>query len=117
MRAAGARVQRPLWASTSTKNPNYPGTKYVDPLIGPHTVNTAPPQTVELIRTSASPAQTIEQDLAGARSLMSELAAAGIDMNAATNQLLTEGVKLFSDSFDLLLRDIEAKRARLVAAA
>lgn len=116
LRAAGARVQRPLWASTSTKNPKYPGLKYVDPLIGPHTVNTVPPQTLDLIRESASPAQTIEQDLSGAHDALRQLAEAGIDMKQVTDQLLRDGVKSFAESFDQLMKDIEKKRQTLKAA-
>jgi transaldolase len=114
-RTAGARPQRPLWASTSTKNPAYKDTMYVDPLIGVHTVNTVPPQTLEAIRDHAVTAQTIEQDMDAAFAVMNKLQAAGIDMNGVTEQLLAEGVKLFADSFETLLADIEAKR-ELVAA-
>lgn len=117
LRAGGARVQRPLWASTSTKNPKYPGTKYIDPLIGPYTVNTVPPQTLDLIRTSATPAQTMEAEMAAAQHAIHDLARAGIDMKRVTDQLLADGVKLFADSFDQLMRDIDAKRAKLAAAA
>jgi transaldolase len=117
LRAAGARLQRPLWASTSTKNPKYPGLKYVDPLIGPHTVNTVPPQTLELIRTSAQPGQTIERDLPAARAVMAQLADAKVDMKAVTDQLLTDGLKIFADSFDQMLKDVESKAKQLVKAA
>jgi len=112
-RIAGARPQRPLWASTSTKNPKYPPTKYVDPLIGVNTVNTVPPQTLDAIRVQAVTAQTIEQDLAAAQGVMNELAGIKIDMEWVTNALLEEGVQAFTDSFDKLLADIEAKRASL----
>jgi transaldolase/transaldolase/glucose-6-phosphate isomerase len=113
---AGARVQRPLWASTSTKNPDYPDLKYVEPLIGPNTVNTVPPQTLEAIRQHAVVGQTVEQDVDHARAVFAQLAEAGIDMNAVTDQLLVEGVKSFADSFDKLLADIEAKRDKLAEA-
>jgi transaldolase len=112
-RAEGARVQRPLWASTSTKNPRYPDTKYIDPLIGVNTVNTVPLQTIEAIREHALPAQTIDDGLDRARRLMTELANIKIDMRWATGVLLEEGVKSFSDSFTKLLADIDAKRAAL----
>lgn len=116
LRAAGARDQRPLWASTGTKNPAYSPTCYVDPLIGPNTVNTVPPATLEAIRASSLPAQTIEQELDQAREVFARLAAAGIEMAAVTESLLTEGVRLFAESYDRLLADVEAKRRRLVAA-
>lgn len=116
LRSAGARAQRPLWASTSTKNPNYPDTMYVDPLIGVNTVNTVPPQTLDAIRDHAVTAQTIERDMDHAWEAMNRLKTAGIDLTAVTEQLLVEGVKSFADSFEKLLADVEAKR-KLVAAA
>lgn len=114
--AAGARVQRPLWASTSAKNPNYPDLKYVDPLIGPNTVNTVPPDTLDKIRDHAVVAQTIEQSLEQDHDAMNRLSAAGIDMKAVTDDLLTAGVKSFADSFEQLLADIDAKRRALAGA-
>ncbi len=113
---AGARVQRPLWASTSTKNPDYPDLKYVEPLIGPNTVNTLPPQTLEAIRDHAVVGQTVEQEVDISRAVFEQLAEAGIDMNAVTDQLLVEGVQSFASSYDRLMADIEAKRDRLAAA-
>lgn len=114
--AAGARVQRPLWASTSAKNPNYPDLKYVDALIGPNTVNTVPPDTLDKIRDHAVVAQTIEQSLEQDHDAMNRLSAAGIDMKAVTDDLLTAGVKSFADSFEQLLADIDAKRRALAGA-
>ncbi|MBK8914749.1 MAG: transaldolase [Phycisphaerales bacterium] len=116
LRAAGARVQRPLWASTSTKNPAYSPTLYVDTLIGPHTVNTLPPATLEELRKPGVVAQTVEQNLDEARTVLARLQALGIDMTAVTDRLLAEGVKLFVDSFDELLADIERKGAALARA-
>lgn len=116
LRAAGARDQRPLWASTGTKNPAYSPTCYVDPLIGPSTVNTVPPATLAAIRASAMPAQTIEQGLDHARDVFARLQAAGIDFSEITARLLTDGVRLFAESFDRLLAEVEAKRAGLAAA-
>ncbi len=113
LRSAGARVQRPLWASTSTKNPDYSPVHYVDPLIGPHTVNTVPPTTFDDIRQHANPAVSIEQEVDGARTLFEQLAAVGIDMAAVTDQLLKEGVEKFAQSFSALLSDLEAKRERV----
>ncbi len=114
--AAGARVQRPLWASTSTKNPDYPELKYVEPLIGPNTVNTVPPNTLDAIRERAVVAQTVEQLLEQEHEAMESLAEAGVDMNAVTDELLTAGVKSFADSFEKLLADIDAKRGKLAGA-
>jgi transaldolase/glucose-6-phosphate isomerase len=106
-RNQGARVQRPLWASTSTKNPDYSPTLYVDTLIGPNTVNTVPPQTLEAIRASATVAQTVDQGLDAACLVLERLQRAGIDMKAVTDQLTVDGVKAFADSFEKLLADIE----------
>ncbi len=111
-RAEGARPQRPLWASTSTKNPNYPATKYIDPLIGVNTVNTVPPQTLDAIRDHAVVAQTLEDGLEQAEALMTQFAGLQIDMDWITACLLEEGVQAFADSFDKLLADIEAKRTK-----
>lgn len=111
-RAAGATVQRPLWASTSTKSPAYPSTKYVDTLIGPNTVNTVPPATLDAIREHSSPARTIDLDIEQSYRMMEALTTAGIDMNNVTDVLLTDGVKIFADSFDKLLADLDAKRSR-----
>ncbi|MGE3181468.1 MAG: transaldolase [Phycisphaerae bacterium] len=117
LRAAGARVQRPLWASTSTKNPDYPPTKYVDALIGPYTVNTVPPATLELIQEGALPAQALLQDVSGAKQSIRGLEAAGIDMRAVTAQLLEEGLASFAKSFRELLADVHQKRTALAAVA
>jgi transaldolase len=109
--ADGARVQRPLWASTSTKNPAYSPTLYVDTLIGPHTVNTVPPNTLELIREQGIVAQTIDQNLKGEHELLKQLEAAGIDLDQVTDQLLEAGLASFSKSFDDLIAEIESKRS------
>ncbi|MBN2469936.1 MAG: transaldolase [Anaerolineae bacterium] len=112
--AQGARVQRPLWASTSTKNPAYPDTLYVDTLIGPHTVNTAPPQTVDAILDHSVAALTVEDGLAEAQAQLEALAALGIDLEAATQELQDEGVDKFIQAFESLLASIAAKRDRLM---
>ena len=117
LRSAGARPQRPLWASTSAKNPKYPDTKYIDPLIGVNTVNTVPPQTLDAIRDHGVTAQTIEDNLDQAHAAMEELAGIQVDMDWVTDTLLEEGVQAFVDSFDKLLADIEAKRAALKQSA
>ncbi len=117
LRADGARVQRPLWASTSTKNPNYPDTKYVDPLIGVNTVNTVPPDTLDAIRDHAVVAQTIDDGLDHAEKVMREFDNIKIEMEWVTGCLLKEGVQKFADSFAQLLEDIEKKRAALAPTA
>lgn len=117
LRVAGGRVQRPLWASTSTKNPAYAPTIYIDNLIGHNTVNTVPPATLDAIREHATVAQTLDMNVDQAFRVVDQLHEAGIDLRAITDQLLTEGVQLFADSFEKLLADIEAKRKTLVAAA
>lgn len=116
LRNGGARVQRPLWASTSTKNPAYSDVMYVDPLIGLNTVNTMPPQTLDATRDHAHPAQSIEQGLDDAHNVMSRLESINIDMKRVTDELLTDGLRLFADSFDKLLADIDRKRRSLVLA-
>ncbi len=117
LRAAGAYVQRPLWASTSTKNPAYSDTKYVDNLIGPDTVNTLPPHTLEAVRDHGQVARTIDLDVEEAYATIERLEAAGIRMADVTDQLLRDGVKAFADSFDRLLADIDAKRRRFAGDA
>lgn len=100
--ARGARVQRPLWASTSTKDPSYPDTIYMDALIGSHTVNTAPPQTIDAFEDHGTVAVTVTEGLDEARRVMQQLQAAGIDMDAVTDELLWDGVRLFAEAFDRL---------------
>lgn len=112
LKTAGARVQRPLWASTGTKDPSYSSTKYVDALIGPSTVNTVPPQTLDAIRQQANPARTIDLDVHHAYALFEKLTTAGIDLAAVTDGLLRDGVKQFAESFERMLQDVEAKRQR-----
>ena len=106
----GAQVQRPLWASTSTKNPAYPDTMYVDELIGAHSVNTLPDATMDAFSDHGSIAETITRDVDGARSVLQALQHVGIDMNAIANQLEAEGVVSFQQSFNDLLAVLEAKR-------
>jgi transaldolase / glucose-6-phosphate isomerase len=110
LKAKGAKVQRPLWASTSTKNPAYPDTMYVDTLIGSDTVNTLPPQTVDAFRDHGTVAPTLEAGLDEAHHIFDELQAVGVDMKAVTTKLTEEGVKSFSDSFVELIKVIEARR-------
>jgi transaldolase len=107
--ARGARVQRPLWASTSTKNPAYPDTMYVDMLIGPQTVNTMPDQTLDDYLDHGTGARTVDADLAGAHRVLDELAKVGVDLDDVTKTLEEEGVASFSKSFDELLTSLESK--------
>lgn len=114
--AEGAAVQRPLWASTSTKNPDYPDTLYVDELIGPDTVNTMPDKTVEAARDHATVARTVDQDVEAAHKLMDELREVGVDVDDIVGRVLVEeGVASFAKSFDSMIETIE-KKADAVAA-
>jgi len=113
--ARGARVQRPLWASTSTKNPAYPDLAYVDTLIGPHTVNTMPDGTVADFLDHGTVARTVDSDDEGARSVIERLAAAGIDMEDVAGTLEAEGVASFAASFDDLMTSLTDKAASLTA--
>jgi transaldolase len=106
----GAQVQRPLWASTSTKNPAYPDTMYVDELIGAHSVNTLPDATMDAYSDHGSVAETITHDVEGARTVLHALQQVGIDMSAIADQLEAEGVVSFQQSFNDLLAVLEAKR-------
>jgi transaldolase len=107
--ARGARVQRPLWASTSTKNPAYPDTLYVDRLIGPDTVNTMPEGTLEAFDHHGTPARTVDVDVDGARHTLERLAEFGIDLDEITALLEDDGVAKFSKSFDELLETLQTK--------
>lgn len=115
LRARGARVQRPLWASTSTKNPAYPDTLYVDELIGPDTVNTMPPKTLEAFNDHGRLEVSIGRDLDAARALFARLPALGVPVETLIEQLEPEGVAAFAKSYDALLATLETKR-RVVAA-
>jgi transaldolase/glucose-6-phosphate isomerase len=109
-----ARVQRPLWASTGTKNPAYPDTLYVDTLIGPDTVNTVPPATLDAFRDHGNASLTITRGLEEAQLFFADLEAAGISMQQVAQELEEEGVKSFSDSFTSLLAAIETRRKAAV---
>jgi transaldolase len=111
--ARGARVQRPLWASTSTKDPSYPPTLYVDTLIAPDTVNTMPEGTLEAFETGGVVARTADGDLAGAQATIEALADLGIALDDVTQQLEDEGVAAFVASFDDLLATLTAKATQL----
>ncbi len=110
LKVKSARVQRPLWASTSTKNPAYPDTLYVDELIGPETVNTIPPATLEAFKDHGNPAMTLVRNLDESKTALTQLAASGISMDVVTQELEDEGVKSFSDAFTQLLATIDERR-------
>lgn len=109
----GAQLQRPLWASTSTKNPSYRDTIYVEELIGPDTVNTMPPNTLEAFRDHGITKRTVDADLAAADAVLAQLEAKGIKLDAVTDKLLAEGLASFQKSFDTLIAGIEQKTAAL----
>lgn len=114
--AAGARVQRPLWASTSTKNPEYRDVMYVEELIGPDTVNTMPQSTLDAFRDHGQVRVTVTEGVDDARTHLASLEAEGILMDDVTAQLEIEGVKAFADAFDSLVETLRVKREALVAA-
>jgi len=105
--AKGAQTQRVLWASTSTKNPNYRDVIYVEELIGPDTVNTMPPATIDAFRDHGRLRNSLVEDTAGAQKVMDDLARSGISMKEVTDKLTDDGVKLFADAFDKLLAAVE----------
>lgn len=111
----GARAQRPLWASTGTKNPAYSDLHYVEPLFGPHTVNTMPPDTIQALLDHGRVENTLEGGVDEAREVLRKVAAAGIDMDQVTDKLREDGVKAFADSFEKLLANIEEKQHQLTA--
>jgi transaldolase len=112
----GATPQRPLWASTSTKNPDYRDIMYVEELIGPMTVNTMPEETIRAFQDHGKVALTLEEGIDEAKQLFEDLAAAGVDYDDVTETLEREGVEKFADSFSELLDGIRAKSGELVAA-
>lgn len=105
--AKGAQTQRVLWASTSTKNPNYRDVIYVEELIGPDTVNTMPPATIDAFRDHGRLRKSLTEDVAGAQKVMDDLGRSGISMKEVTDKLTDDGVKLFADAFDKLLAAVE----------
>jgi transaldolase len=116
--AKGAKVQRPLWASTSTKNPAYFDLMYVVSVVGPDTVNTVPPNTLTaLLDHGVIEPNTVTADLAGAQATMDQLAAAGISVKDVTDKLVVDGVKSFADSFDAMLQAIAGKQQQLAMAS
>jgi transaldolase len=114
LKAKGAKVQRPLWASTSTKNPKYDDLMYVVNVVGTDTVNTMPPATIDaLLDHGVIKADTIHNDVPGAKALVEALAAKGISLHDVTEQLVADGVKSFAQSFKEMLDAIEAKQKAL----
>ena len=109
----GARPQRPLWASTGTKNPAYSDTLYVDNLIGPHTVNTVPPATLQAFRQHGRLAPTLEAGLPEAYDNLRRLAELGVDLHSITQKLQEDGVDAFASSYDALIASLEGKIQQL----
>jgi len=116
LRAKGASAQRCLWASTSTKNPDYRDVVYVEELIGRDTVNTMPRETVEAFEDHGEVRNSLEEDVDGARHTLEQFAAAGIDYDDVVETLEREGVEKFAKSFKELFADVEDKRDAMVTA-
>jgi transaldolase/glucose-6-phosphate isomerase len=113
--AKGAMPQRLLWASTGTKDPAYPDTLYIDTLIGPDTVNTMPPKTMDAFRDHGTVSQALTADVDGAKHVLAEANRLGLDLAGVTTELVVDGVKLFSEAFDNLLGAVEEKKKALAA--
>lgn len=114
LEAKGAQKQRVLWASTSTKNPKYPKTYYVDTLIGPATVNTVPPATLVAFQQEGNPGATLETDIAGAEAVLAGIAKEGVDLDRVCAKLLEKGLDSFGQAMDELFTVIEARRLALI---
>jgi transaldolase/glucose-6-phosphate isomerase len=113
LEGAGAKLQRPLWASTSTKNPKYNDIMYVQDLIGPDTVNTLPPATIEAFKDHGVARKTIDEDYDGAVRVLSDLEDVGISLKEITDELQHDGVDAFSKSFDIITETTAAKAAKI----
>lgn len=111
LKAGGAQVQRPLWASTGTKNPAYPDVLYAEALIGPNTVNTMPPATLDAFRDHGRAALTLTEGLEEARKVLEKLAFCGVSMTQVTDELEKAGVELFVEAYQKIIQGIKAKRA------
>lgn len=109
LKAAGAHPQRPLWASTGTKNPAYPDTLYLDALIGEDTVNTVPPATLAAFKDHGTAAPTLDHGLDDAQIVLDKLAEVGVNLDLITQQLQEDGVESFADSFQKLIAGVEGK--------
>lgn len=114
-RQRGARVQRALWGSTSTKNPAYSDLLYVEGLIGPDTVNTIPPETLDAFRDHGKIHSTIQEGIEAAEQVLADLEKVGVNLDNITEQLQEDGVKAFADSFDQLLSALVEKRQKVLA--
>ena len=114
LRDEGALVQRPLWASTSTKNPELSDVLYVEELIGPDTVNTLPDATLNAFLDHGTARQSLDADIEEAEDTLFAIGAAGINMDDITAKLLKDGVKSFADSYDKVVENVDSKRASLV---
>ncbi len=117
LRARGAQVQRPLWASTSTKNPAYRDVYYVETLIGPETVNTLPPQTLVAFRDHGDARVTIEDSLDEERARLERLEQVGISLDEVTGQVLADGVRLFIEPFEKLIQAIQSQRDQIISSS
>ena len=117
LQAKGAKVQRPLWASTGTKNAAYSDILYVQELIGPDSVNTMPPKTIDACRDHGVARRTIDEDVGDARRVLVSLAEAGISLDAVTDQLQKDGVDAFSKSFNEIHEMTAAKAEKIKKAA
>src|SRR5438132_11255491 len=114
--AKGAKPQRLLWASTGTKNKDYSDVLYVEELIGPNTVNTVPPATLDAFRDHGKPRDSLEENVEAAQGLLGDLSRAGISLDAVTAKLVEDGVRLFADAADQLLSAVAKKRSALSGA-
>ena len=117
LEAKGARVQKPLWASTSTKNPSYRDVMYVEQLVGPRSINTMPPATIDATRDHGEVRRTVDQQVEQARDVIARLEKAGVSMKDVTDKLLVEGLASFQKSFDSLISGLERKRSLVGAGA
>lgn len=113
LQSAGCKIQRPLWASTSTKNPTYSDTRYIDELIGPNTVNTIPPATLDAFRDHGKAELTVTKEIESAHKVISDLSKLGIPMEEVTGELEVEGVKAFKDAFTSLLETLEFRSKQI----
>jgi transaldolase/transaldolase/glucose-6-phosphate isomerase len=115
LRAAGARPQRPLWASLGTKDPAYSDVKYVEALIGPDTVSTMPEGTADAFRDHGRVADTLTEDIEGARSVVADLEGIGIDLVEAGDRLQEQGVKLFTEAHQTMAQTVKFRHSQLAA--
>jgi len=114
MKQKGAQLQRPLWASTSTKNPVYPDIYYVEALMGPETIDTLPPATLKAFRDHGRPRVSIEDNIEEEQATLLRLEEVGISLDQVTEHVLTEGVRLFVEPFEKLLKTMETRSAEIV---